>query len=87
MKKMDRLKIFQEEFESNFNDYRDEREEKKEKFINEKLSELPNHKFLQQLSLNVSLWGFDAVILYPSALSGKDSIYPRTETEYPMRKI
>ena len=39
-------------------------------------------KLLQELSLNDLLWDFDAVSLYPSAMSDEKSIYPRTETGY-----
>ena len=67
-----------------------------EKYINKKLGELPIHMFLQHLSLNDLLWDFNAVSLYPSAMSNEKTIYPRTETGYaytkgmidePVRKI
>ena len=38
--------------------------------------------FLRKLSLNDSLWDFDAVSLYPSAMGDEKSIYPRIETGY-----
>ena len=51
-------------------------------YINKKLGEYPFHKLLQELSLNDLLWDFDAVSLYPSAMSDEMSIYPRIETGY-----
>ena len=51
-------------------------------YINKKLVEFPIHKLIQELSLNASLWDFDAVSLYPSAMSNSKSIYPRIETCY-----
>ena len=53
-----------------------------EKYINERLGELPIHQFLQQLSLNDLLWSYDTNSLYPSAMSDSKSIYPRIETGY-----
>ena len=43
--------IFEKEYESQFNDYRLENEEDKEKNINEKLSNLRLHKLLKQIEL------------------------------------
>ena len=51
-------------------------------YINKKIGEFPIHKLLQELNLNDLLWDFDAVSLYPSALSDPKSIYPRTETGF-----
>ena len=80
--KNDHLKIIKEEYESQFNDYRDINEEEKEKYINGKLSKLPIHQLLKKLSLDDLLWHFDAVSLYPSAMSDPESIYLRIETGY-----
>ena len=74
--------IYKKEYESQFNDYRLENEEDKEKFINEKLSQLRIHKLLKQIELTHLLWDFDAVSLYPSAMWDEKSIYPRIETGY-----
>ena len=76
------LKIFEKEYESNFNDYRDEDEEEEEKFINEKLSKLPIHQLLKQIKIDEILWDFDAVSLYPSAMWDEKSIYRTIETGY-----
>ena len=75
------LKIF-EEYETKFNDYRDEDEEEKENFINEKLSKLPIHHLIKQIKVDDLLWDFDAVSLYPAAMWDENSIYPRIETGY-----
>ena len=75
-------KIFEKEYESQFNDYRDENLEEKEKYINEKLSELRLHKVINRIELIHLLWDFDAVSLYPSSMWDEKSIYPRIETGY-----
>ena len=67
-------KFFEKEYESNFSDYRDENVEEKEKYINEKLSELPIHQPIRQLKRIELLWDFDCVSLYPSAMWDKNSI-------------
>ena len=78
------FKIFEKEYESQFKDYRDEDVEEKEKYINEKLSELRLHKIIKRVELIHLLWDFDAVSLYPypSAMWDEKSIYPRIETGY-----
>ena len=74
--------IFEKEYENKFNDYRDQDLEEKEKYINEKLSNLRLHKLLQKIELIHLLWDFDAVSLYPSAIWDEKSIYLRIETGY-----
>ena len=74
--------IYEKEYESQFNDYRDEDVDEKEKYINEKLGNLRIHKLLKQIELIHLLWDFDAVSLYPSAMWDEKSIYPRIETGY-----
>ena len=76
------FKIFEKEYENQFDDYRDEDVEEKEKYINEKLGELRLHKIIKQMELVHLLWDFDAVSLYPSAMWDEKSIYPRIETGY-----
>ena len=56
------------------------------KYINQKLSEFPNHKLIQELSLNDLLWDFDDVSLYPSAKNDEKSISPRIESGYAYTK-
>ena len=55
---------------------------KKEKYINEKLSNLRLHKIIKRIELIHLLWDFDAVSLYPSAMWDEKSIYLRIETAY-----
>ena len=74
--------IYEKEYESQFNDYRLENEDDKEKYINEKLGNLRIHKLIKQIELVHLLWDFDAVSLYPSAMWDEKSIYPRIETGY-----
>ena len=56
--------------------------EEKEKYINEKLSNLRLQKLIKRIELVHLLWDFDAVSLYPSAIWDEKSIYPRIETGY-----
>ena len=76
------FKIFEQEYESKFTDYRNEDIEEKEKYITEKLSNLRLRKIIKRIELIHLLWDFDAVSLYPSAMWDEKSIYPRTETGY-----
>ena len=80
------FKIFEREYEDQFDDYRDENVEEKEKFINENLSNLRLHKLIKQIELVHLLWDFDALSLYPSAMWDENSIYPRIETGYAYTK-
>ena len=84
--KNEHLKIIEEEYESKFDDYRDIGEEEMNNHINKKLCEYPIHTLLQELSLDDLLWDFDAVSLYPSAMSDPESIYPRIEMGYAYTK-
>ena len=76
------FKIFENEYENQFDDYRDEDIDEKEKYINEKLSQLPIHRLIKQIKLVELLWDFNATSLYPSAMWDEKSIYPRIETGY-----
>ena len=61
-------KIIEYEYDSQFEDYRDDNEEGRIKHINDKLSKLPIHEKLQKLNLNDVMMDFDATSLYPSAM-------------------
>ena len=74
--------IFEKEYENKFDDYGNEDVDEKEKYINEKLSNLRLHKLIQQIKVIHLLWDFDAVSLYPNAMWDEKSIYPRIETGY-----
>ena len=49
--KNEQFKIFEKEYENQFKDYRNENLEEKEKFINEKLSDLPIHLLIKQFNI------------------------------------
>ena len=74
------FKIFEKEYEVQFNDYRDENVEDKEKNIYKKLSNLRLHKVVKRIQLIHLLWDFDVVSLYPSAMWDPKSICPKIET-------
>ena len=76
------FRVFEKEYEDQFDDYRKENVDEKEKYINEKLTQLRIHQLLKQLQLNDLLWDFDCTSLYPSAMWDKSSIYPKIETGY-----
>ena len=80
--KNDLLKIITEEYESKIDDSRKINEDEMNEYIIKKIGELPIHQLLQQLGLNDLLWDFDAVSLYPSAMSDEKLIYPRIESGY-----
>ena len=61
-------KILEDEYDSKFNDYRDNDEEERTELINKELNKLPIHKKLQKLNQNDVLMDFDATSLYPSAM-------------------
>ena len=80
------FEIFEKEYEDQFNDYRDENVEDKEKYIKEKLGNLRLHKIIKRIELIHLLWDFDAVSLYPSAMWDPKSIYPKIETGYAFKR-
>ena len=80
--KNEHFKNYEKEYENQFNDYRDENVEEKEKCINKKISQIPIHHIIKQIKLDEILWDFDANSLYPSAMWDENSIYPRIETGY-----
>ena len=57
------FKIFEKEYEDQFDDYRDEDVEEKEKYINKKSSEFRLRKITQRIELIHPLRDFDAVSL------------------------
>ena len=61
-------------------------EEEKERYIIEKLSDLPIHHLIKQLKIIELLWDFDCASLYPSAMWDKSKIYPKIETGYAFEK-
>ena len=80
--KTKQFKVFEKEYESKFDEHRNEDVDEKEKYINEKISNFRLHKLIQQIKLIELLWDFDAVSLYPSAMWDKNSVYPKIQTGY-----
>ena len=78
--------IIKKVYGSKFSDYRDIDEEEMNNYIYKKLGEIPIDELLQELSLNDSLWDFDAKCLYPSSMSDPKSKYPKIETGYAYTK-
>ena len=61
-------KIKEGEYDSQFNDYRDDDEEERTKHNNKEPDKLAIHKKLQKLNLNDVMMDFDATNLYTSAM-------------------
>ena len=59
---------YENEYESKFDDYRLIKQKAKDKYVNEKLSELSISKKLRELNRDNLLMAFDATSLYPSAM-------------------
>ena len=76
-------KIIENEYDSQFNDYRDNDEEERSQHINRELNKLPIHKKLHQLNVNDDvMMDFDATSLYLSAIWVENSVYPKIETGF-----
>ena len=75
-------KIIEDEYDSQFNDYRDNDEEERTEHINKELNKLLIHKKLQKLNHNDVMMDFDATSLYPSAMWDENSVYPKIETGF-----
>ena len=75
-------KIIEDEYDSKFNDYRDNDEEERTEHTNKELNKPPIHKKLQKLNLNDVMMDFDATSLYPSAMWDENSVYPKKETGF-----
>ena len=75
-------KIIEDEYDSNFKDYRDIDEKGRTEHINKELNILQIHKKLQKLNLNDVMMDFDATSLYPSAMWDETSVYPKIESGF-----
>ena len=85
--KNEHIKVYEKEYDDQFDDYRKENVDEKEKYNNEKLTQLRIHQLLKQLQFNDLLWDFDCTSLYPSAMWDKSSIYPKIETGYAFTSV
>ena len=75
-------KLIEDEYDSKFNDYRDNDEEEKTEHVKNELNILPIHKKSQKLNLNDVMMDFDATSLHPSAMWDENSLYPKVETGF-----
>ena len=75
-------KIIEDEYDSKYNDYRDNDDEERTEHINKELNKLPIHKKLQKVNLNDVMMDFDATSLYPSAMWDENSVYPKIESGF-----
>ena len=73
---------FAKEFDSKYDDYRDNNEKEKTDLINKKLNMLPIHEELSKLDSNKTQMDFDATSLYQSAMWDENSVYPKIETGF-----
>ena len=76
---------YEAEYLSNYSDYRQVKQQDKNKYINEKLSELEISKKLilsWKKEFDDLLMAFDATSLYPSAMYDESSTYPKIETGF-----
>ena len=76
---------YEKEYDSQFDDYRLIKQKVKEKYVNEKLSELPISEKLKIVNREHLLMAFDATSLYPSSMV--DGNYPKIETGYAFTKV
>ena len=76
-------KLLENEYDSQFKDYRDKDEEKKTENFNKELNKLPIQKKLQKIDVNNDvMMGFDGNSLYPSAMRDENSMYPKIESGF-----
>ena len=78
----DKRKIIEDEYDSNFKDYRDIDEEERTEHIYKEVNKLPIHKKLQKLDVNDVMMDFDATSPYPSAMWDEKSVYSIIETGF-----
>ena len=75
-------KIIENEYHSQFDDYRDANQEKRTNYINKKLSKLTTHEKLEKLNLNDVMMDFVPTSLYHSAVRDENAVYPKIETGF-----
>ena len=68
-------KIIEDQYDSQFKDYRNNDKEERTKYINKKLNKLQIHEKLQKLNLNDVMMDFDVKSLYPSAMWDENSVF------------
>ena len=75
------------EFDSKYDDYRDNDQKEKTYYINKKLNMLLIHKELSKLNSNKTQMDYDGTSLYPSALWDKNSVYPKIDSGFVFNHI
>ena len=78
----EKRKLIEDEYDSQFKDYRDIDVEEKTEHINKELNKVSIHKKLQKLDIKDVMMDFDATSLYPSAMWDEKSVYPKIETGF-----
>ena len=73
-------KLIEDEYDSQFKDYRDVDEEERTRQINKQLNKLPIHEKLQKLDVKDVMMDFGATSLYPSAMWDENSVYLKIES-------
>ena len=81
-------KIIENEYDSQFNDYRDNDKEDRTEHISKELNKLPIHKKIQKLDVNNDVMlDFYGNSLYTSAMWDENSVYPKIETGFALNHI
>ena len=76
-------KIIENEYGSQFNDYRDNDEAERTEHINKEHNKQPVHKKIQKLDVNNDvMMDMDGNSLYPSAIWEENSVYPKIESGF-----
>ena len=75
-------KIREDEYDSQFSDYRDNDEEERTEHVNKEFNKIPIRKKLQKLNFNDVMMDFDVTNLYTSAMLDEKSMYPEIETGF-----
>ena len=80
-------KIRENEKDLQFDGYRDINQEKRNIYINNKLSKLTIHEKLQKPNLNDVMVDFDATSVYLSAIWDENSVYLKLETRFAFKPV
>ena len=75
-------KVIENDYDSQFEDYRKINQDERTKKINDKLNKLPIHEKLQIINLDNVMMNFDATLLYPIAMFDENSLYPKRESGF-----
>ena len=76
-------KRIENDYDSHFNDYRDNDEEKRTEQVTKEINKLPIHKKIQKLDVNNDvMMDYDGNSLYHSAIWDENSVYPKIQTGF-----